>query len=205
MSSCSPPVASSRRLGQIRISARPAAGRSRHRGGASAQGLWRRLLIDDLNLRSAARRHRRRHRAQRAGKTTLFRMIVRQEKPEGGALKVGETVKLGYVDQSRDTLNATRTVWRKSPTGETRSSWARPRCRGRSYVASFNFKAPTAEEGSALRRRAQPRPSGQDVEIGPICCCWTNRPTISNVDKRYARWRGLLDFAGSAMVISHDR
>src|SRR5208282_2463448 len=75
-----------------------------------------------------------------AGKTTLFRMIIGQEQPDSGALRVGETVKLGYVDQSRDSLNAERTVWQEISGGEEVIYIGKRTVQSRAYVAAFNFK-----------------------------------------------------------------
>src|SRR6185369_4574345 len=75
-----------------------------------------------------------------AGKTTLFRMITGQEKADGGSFRVGETVKLGYVDQSRDSLAADKTVWQEISDGLDEMLQGKTKMPRRAYVASFNFK-----------------------------------------------------------------
>src|SRR4029077_2025218 len=77
-----------------------------------------------------------------AGKTTLFRMIVGQEKPDGGMLRVGETVAPAYVDQNRDTLDGSKTVFEEITGGAEYLMLGRTRVASRSYVAQFNFKGP---------------------------------------------------------------
>src|SRR5450631_1543541 len=75
-----------------------------------------------------------------AGKTTLFRLITGQEKPDSGAIKIGETVKLGYVDQSRDSLDGKKTVWEEISNGEEQIELGKRKVQSRAYVAAFNFK-----------------------------------------------------------------
>jgi energy-dependent translational throttle protein EttA len=74
-----------------------------------------------------------------AGKTTLFRMITGQEKPDGGVMRIGETVKIGYVDQSRDTLDANKSVWEEITGGGAESRSVERKMPSRAYVAQFNF------------------------------------------------------------------
>ena len=118
-----------------------------------------------------------------AGKTTLFRMITGQEKPDGGTLRLGETVQVGYVDQSRDALDAEQDASAKrSPAATTRSSSGKRKVASRAYVSWFNFKgARSAAEGRrAVGRRAQPRAPGEAAEeAAATCCCSTSRPTTS--------------------------
>jgi sulfate-transporting ATPase len=98
-----------------------------------------------------------------AGKTTLFRMLVGQEQPDSGTLRIGETVKLAYVDQSRDSLAPEKTVWQEISDGLDLITIGSYQINSRAYVGRFNFKGP----GSAkirqgfIRRRAQPDSSGQ--------------------------------------------
>ena len=142
-----------------------------------------------------------------AGKTTLFRMITGQEKPDGGTLKIGETVQIGYVDQSRDALDPDKTVWERSPAATTRSSWAS----GRSP------RAPTSP-GSTSRAPAQQRKVGtlsggerNRVHLAKLLKKGSNlllldEPTNDlDVDTLRALEEALLNFAGCAVVISHDR
>ena len=102
-----------------------------------------------------------------AGKTTLFRMITAQEKPDAGTIKIGESVHLGYVDQSRDTLEGKKSVWeeisggaRSAYAGKARGQLARLLC-----GVQFQGRRPAEESGPAFRRRAQSRSSRQNAQI----------------------------------------
>ena len=91
-----------------------------------------------------------------AGKTTLFRMITGQETPDGGQIQVGESVKLGYVDQSRDKLDGKKNVWEEISDGQDIIYLGKREINSRAYTGAFNFKGagPAEEGGPALRRRA---------------------------------------------------
>ena len=99
-----------------------------------------RLLIEDLSFRLPPGGIVGIIGANGAGKTTLFRMITGQEKPDAGSFKVGETVKLGYVDQSRDTLNPTKTVWEEISGGHDEIDLGRRKMPSRAYCSLFNFR-----------------------------------------------------------------
>src|SRR5208282_3282297 len=99
-----------------------------------------RLLIEDLSFRVPAGAIVGIIGPNGAGKTTLFRMITGEEKPDGGELRIGETVKLGYVDQSRDSLRAEKTVWEEISDGLDQLELGKHRMPSRAYVAAFNFK-----------------------------------------------------------------
>ncbi len=103
-----------------------------------------------------------------AGKTTLFRMITGQEQPDKGTIKVGESVQLGYVDQSRDALDGSKNVWEEISGGLDQILLGKKEVNSRAYVSAFNFKGADQQKkvGAAFRRRAQPRASRQDAEIG---------------------------------------
>src|SRR6266852_4295579 len=142
-----------------------------------------------------------------AGKTTLFRMIVGQEKPDSGTLRIGETVKLAYVDQSRDALEGQRTVWEEVSGGaDTLMLGGRP-MQSRSYVASFNFR------GSDQQKRVADLSGGERnrLHLATVLKSGANlllldEPTNDlDVDTLRALEDGLLEFAGCALVISHDR
>jgi sulfate-transporting ATPase len=142
-----------------------------------------------------------------AGKTTLFRLIVGQERPDAGSLRVGDTVKLAYVDQSREALAADRTVWELISGGEEHLTLGGRRMASRAYVASFNFKGPdqqkrVGELSGGERNRlhlATVLKSGGNVLL-------LDEPTNDlDVDTLRALEEALLDFAGCVMVISHDR
>jgi sulfate-transporting ATPase len=142
-----------------------------------------------------------------AGKTTLFRMIVGQEKPDRGTLRVGETVKLAYVDQSRDVLDGSKTVWEEISGGLHLMNVAGRTMQSRAYVASFNFK------GSDQQKRVGELSGGERnrLHLAKVLTSGGNvllldEPTNDlDVDTLRALEDALLDFAGCAVVISHDR
>ncbi len=142
-----------------------------------------------------------------AGKTTLFRLIVGQEEPDAGALRVGESVQLAYVDQSRELLDPDTTVWEQISGGEEHLVLGGRRLASRAYVASFNFKGPDQQKrvddlSGGERNRlhlATVLKSGANVLL-------LDEPTNNlDVDTLRALEEALLEFAGCAVVISHDR
>ena len=143
-----------------------------------------------------------------AGKTTLFRMITCQEKPDAGTLRVGDTVVLSYVDQSRDTLNGERTLWEEiSDGGKEMVMVGKREVNSRAYAASFNFKGPDQQKkvkdlSGGERNRlhlAKLLKSGGNLLL-------LDEPTNDlDVDTLRALEEALLSFAGCAVVISHDR
>ncbi len=142
-----------------------------------------------------------------AGKTTLFRMITEQEQPDGGAIRIGDTVKLGYVDQSRDTLNANKTVWEEISDGLDEIDLGRRKMQSRAYCGQFNFRGGDQQKkvgqlSGGERNRvhlAKMLKSGANVLM-------LDEPTNDlDVDTLRALEEGLLEFAGCAVVISHDR
>jgi ATPase subunit of ABC transporter with duplicated ATPase domains len=142
-----------------------------------------------------------------AGKTTLFRMIVGQETPDGGELKVGSTVQLAYVDQSRDSLNAENSVWQELSGGEDQLQLGKIKVNSRAYCGWFNFKGSDQQKKVGLlsggeRNRvhlAKVLKSGGNLIL-------LDEPTNDlDVDTLRALEEALLDFAGCAVVISHDR
>jgi sulfate-transporting ATPase len=142
-----------------------------------------------------------------AGKTTLFRMIVGLEKPDRGTLRVGETVKLAYVDQSRDELDGSRTVWQEISDGADTIALGGRSVQSRAYVASFNFK------GTDQQKRVSELSGGERnrLHLAKILKSGGNlllldEPTNDlDVDTLRALEEGLLNFAGCAVVITHDR
>jgi ATP-binding cassette ChvD family protein len=142
-----------------------------------------------------------------AGKTTLFRLITGQEKPDSGVIKIGETVKLGYVDQSRDSLDGKKTVWEEISSGEEQIELGKRRVQSRAYVAAFNFKGGDQQKkvgalSGGERNRvhlAKMLKSGANVLL-------LDEPTNDlDVDTLRALEEALEDFAGCAVIISHDR
>ena len=142
-----------------------------------------------------------------AGKTTLFRMMTGQEKPDDGTLRLGETVKLGYVDQSRDSLNAKKTVHDEISGGEEEITLGKRTVASRAYVSWFNFKGRdqqrlVGELSGGERNRvhlAKLLRGGSNVLL-------LDEPTNDlDVDTLRALEEALLQFAGCVVVISHDR
>jgi len=145
--------------------------------------------------------------ANGAGKTTLFRMVVGLEKPDAGTLRVGETVKLAYVDQSRDSLDPAKTVWEEISDGNDNIQVGSYVTGSRAYVGRFNFKGPDQQKrvgecSGGERNRvhlAKLLRSGGNVLL-------LDEPTNDlDVETLRALEQALLDFPGCAVVISHDR
>jgi len=142
-----------------------------------------------------------------AGKTTLFRMITGAEQPDGGTLRIGETVQLAYVDQSRDALVPTKTVWEEISDGAEQLKVGRREIASRAYVASFNLK------GSDQQKRVGDLSGGERnrVHLAKLLKRGGNlllldEPTNDlDVDTLRALEDALVQFAGCAVVISHDR
>ena len=142
-----------------------------------------------------------------AGKTTLFRMITEQETPDSGNFRVGETVKLGYVDQSRDTLNAANTVWQEISDGQDEIDLGRRKMASRAYCALFNFR------GADQQKKVGQLSGGERnrVHIAKMLKTGANvllldEPTNDlDVDTLRALEEALLDYPGCAVIITHDR
>ena len=145
--------------------------------------------------------------ANGAGKTTLFRMLMGLEDPDGGTVKIGDTVKLAYVDQSRDDLDPDKTIYEEITEGVEHMKVGNREIHGRAYVASFNFKGtdqqkPVGKLSGGERNRVQLAKvlkSGGNVLL-------LDEPTNDlDVDTLQALEAGLESFPGCAVVISHDR
>jgi sulfate-transporting ATPase len=142
-----------------------------------------------------------------AGKTTLFRMITGQEQPDAGTLKLGETVQIGYVDQSRDALSADKTVWEEITDGRDEVTLGKREVASRAYVSWFNFK------GREQQRKVGALSGGERNRLhlakllkGGANLLLLDEPTNDlDVDTLRALEEALLNFAGCAVVISHDR
>jgi ATP-binding cassette ChvD family protein len=142
-----------------------------------------------------------------AGKTTLFRMITKQEQPDQGTIKIGESVRLGYVDQSRDTLDGAKSVWEEISGGLDQLALGKREVNSRAYCAAFNFKGADQQKkvgqlSGGERNRvhlAKMLKSGANVLL-------LDEPTNDlDVDTLRALEEALEDFAGCAVIISHDR
>jgi len=142
-----------------------------------------------------------------AGKTTLFRMIVGDEKPDAGTLRIGETVKIAYVDQSRESLNGEALVWEAISDGHDIVALGSRQVPARSYAASFNFK------GSDQQKRVKDLSGGErnrvhlarTLKAGGNLLLLDEPTNDLDVDTLRALEEALLAFAGCAVVISHDR
>jgi energy-dependent translational throttle protein EttA len=142
-----------------------------------------------------------------AGKTTLFRMITGQEQPDAGTLKIGDTVQIGYVDQSREALSANKTVWEEISGGHDEIELGKRKVASRAYVSWFNFK------GATQQRKVGSLSGGERnrVHLAKLLKKGSNvllldEPTNDlDVDTLRALEEALLNFAGCALVISHDR
>lgn len=142
-----------------------------------------------------------------AGKSTLFKMITGGEKPDSGSLVIGDSVQLGYVDQSRDSLNDTRTVWEEISDGMDMITIGKRSIPSRAYVAAFNFK------GGDQQKRVGVLSGGERnrVHLAKMLkrehnVILLDEPTNDlDVDTLRSLEEALMDFAGCAVIISHDR
>ena len=142
-----------------------------------------------------------------AGKTTLFRMITGQEQPDSGSIRIGETVKMGYVDQSRDTLDPKKTVWEEISEGQDEIDLGKRTIQSRAYVSQFNFK------GSDQQKVVGQLSGGERnrVHLAKMLKSQANvllldEPTNDlDVETLRALEQGISEYAGCAIVISHDR
>ncbi|MDO9411008.1 MAG: energy-dependent translational throttle protein EttA [Pseudolabrys sp.] len=142
-----------------------------------------------------------------AGKTTLFRMITGQDKPDAGTIKVGESVQLGYVDQSRDALDPNKTIWQEISEGNDLIMVGKKEVNSRAYVSLFNFK------GADQQKKVGTLSGGERnrVHLAKMLRAGANlllldEPTNDlDVDTLRALEEALEDFAGCAVIISHDR
>ncbi|MBF0334224.1 MAG: energy-dependent translational throttle protein EttA [Alphaproteobacteria bacterium] len=171
------------------------------------KGYGDQLLIEDLNFRLPPGGIVGIIGPNGAGKTTLFRMITGREQPDSGSFKVGDTVELGYVDQSRDSLASNKTVWEEISGGNDEIELGKRKMPSRAYVAQFNFK------GSDQQKKVGQLSGGERnrVHLAKMLKSGANvilldEPTNDlDVDTLRALEESLLEFPGCAVVISHDR
>ncbi len=171
------------------------------------KGFGDQLLIDDLSFKLPPGGIVGVIGANGAGKTTLFRMINGQDQPDGGTLRLGDTVKLGYVDQSRDTLKDSNTVWEEISGGLDVLAVGKKEVQSRAYVSWFNFK------GTDQQQKVGQLSGGERnrVHLAKMLLTGANvllldEPTNDlDVDTLRALEDALYDFAGCAVIISHDR
>ena len=171
------------------------------------KGFQDKLLIDDLSFKLPPGGIVGVIGPNGAGKTTLFRMITGQEKPDGGSITIGESVQLGYVDQSRDALDDRKTVWEEISGGNEIIYLGKREINSRGYCSTFNFKGADQQKKVGMlsggeRNRvhlAKMLKSGANVLL-------LDEPTNDlDVDTLRALEDALGDFAGCAVIISHDR
>jgi sulfate-transporting ATPase len=171
------------------------------------KGFADRLLIDDLSFKLPPGGIVGIIGPNGAGKTTLFRMITGNDTPDQGSISVGDTVKLGYVDQSRDSLKATATVFEEISDGQEEIELGKRKMNSRAYCGLFNFRGPDQQKkvgqlSGGERNRvhlAKMLKSGANVIL-------LDEPTNDlDVDTLRALEEALLEFAGCAVVITHDR
>src|SRR5262247_1568729 len=171
------------------------------------KGFADRLLIDDLSFKLPPGGIVGVIGPNGAGKTTLFRMITGQEQTDGGSLRIGPTVKLGYVDQSRDTLASDKSVWEEISGGLDEIELGKRKVQSRGYVAGFNFKG-----GDQQKKVGQLSGGGRNrVHLAKMLKSGANvllldEPTNDlDVDTLRNLEEAVLGFAGCVVVISHDR
>src|SRR3954464_3529595 len=142
-----------------------------------------------------------------AGKTTLFRMITGQDKPDQGTIKVGESVHLGYVDQSRDTLDGKKNVWEEVSGGLDQIMLGKREMNSRAYVSTFNFKGGDQQKkvGSLSGGERNRVHLAKMLKSGANLLLLDEPTNDLDVDTLRALEEALEDFAGCAVIISHDR
>ncbi len=142
-----------------------------------------------------------------AGKTTLFRMIAGQERPDAGTLRVGETVRLGYVDQSRDALDPAKTVWEEISGGQDELQIGKRTVPSRAYASWFNFKGRDQQRPvGTLSGGERNRVHLARLLVGGCNLLLLDEPTNDlDVDTLRSLEDALVEFAGCALVVSHDR
>ena len=192
---------------QISIPAGPRLGGVVLEAEGLSKGFGERLLIDDLSFKLPPGGIVGVIGPNGAGKTTLFKMMTGVETPDQGALKLGETVKLGYVDQSRDHLDDNKSVWEEISDGNDVIELGKREVNSRAYVGAFNFRGGDQQKKVGLlsggeRNRvhlAKMLRSGANLLL-------LDEPTNDlDVETLRALEEGLEDFAGCAVIISHDR
>lgn len=192
---------------QIVIPAGPRLGSLVVEGDNITKSFGGRLLFENLNFKLPAGAIVGIIGANGAGKTTFCKMVTGQEQPDSGNLKVGDSVVMGYVDQSRDSLNDQKTVWEEISNGFDEIELGKQKVASRAYCGRFNFKGPDQQKkvgqlSGGERNRvhlAKILKSGANVIL-------LDEPTNDlDVDTLRALEEGLADFAGCAIVVSHDR
>jgi len=171
------------------------------------KALGDKLLMEDLNFKLPAGGIVGVIGPNGAGKSTLFKMITGQETPDAGAIRLGETVKLAYVDQNRDTLNPEQTIWEAVSEGQETIWLGTKEINSRAYVAKFNFSGSTQQKKVGLLsggQRNRVHLARMLKEGGNVLLL--DEPTNDlDVNTMRALEEALINFGGCAVVISHDR
>ena len=172
-----------------------------------SKGYGDRLLIDDLSFSLPPGGIVGIIGPNGAGKTTLFRMITGQETPDGGTIAVGETVKLGYVDQSRDALDPNKTVWEEISGGADVIYLGKKEVNSRAYCSSFNFKGGDQQQkvGSLSGGQRNRVHMAKMIKSGSNVLLLDEPTNDLDTETLAALEDALEDFAGCAVIISHDR
>jgi ATP-binding cassette ChvD family protein len=192
---------------QIHIPAGPRLGQTVVEAGQLRKAYGDRVLIDDLTFTLPPGGIVGVIGPNGAGKTTLLRMITGQEQPDAGTLRIGDTVELAYVDQSRDALDPDKTVWQEVSGGQDQIKLGERTVNSRAYVAGFNFK------GTDQQKKVAKLSGGERNRLHLAKLLRTggnllllDEPTNDlDVDTLRALEEALLAFAGCAVVVSHDR
>ena len=171
------------------------------------KGFGNHLLIEDLNFRLPPGGIVGIIGPNGAGKTTLFRMVTEQETPDSGEFRIGDTVKLGYVDQSRDTLGANNPVWQEISGGQDEIDLGRRKIASRAYCALFNFRGPDQQKKvGQLSGGERNRVHLATMLKESANLLLLDEPTNDlDVDTLRALEEALLDYPGCAVIITHDR
>jgi ATP-binding cassette ChvD family protein len=172
-----------------------------------AKGFGDNLLIDDLTFKLPPGGIVGVIGPNGAGKTTLFRMITGQDKPDKGTIKIGDSVKLGYVDQSRDTLDGKKTVWEEISGGLDQLQLGKREVNSRAYCAAFNFRGADQQKkvGSLSGGERNRVHLAKMLKSGANLLLLDEPTNDLDVDTLRALEEALEDFAGCAVIISHDR
>ncbi len=171
------------------------------------KGYDNRLLVDDLSFSVPPAAIVGIIGPNGAGKTTLFRMITGKENPDSGTLKIGETVKLGHVDQMREALEPDKSVWEMISDGQEEIQLGKRTVNSRGYVSRFNFLGADQQKKVGVlsggeRNRIQ---LAMMLKSGANCLLLDEPTNDLDVNTMRALEDGLLEFAGCVLVISHDR
>jgi ATPase subunit of ABC transporter with duplicated ATPase domains len=171
------------------------------------KGYGERLLIDDLDFKLPPGGIVGVIGPNGAGKTTLFRMITGQETPDGGAIRIGETVKLGYVDQSRDSLNPDKTVWEEVSGGNDVIKLGKHEVNSRAYCSAFNFRGGDQQQkvGSLSGGQRNRVHLAKMLKTGGNVILLDEPTNDLDTETLAALEDALENFAGCAVIISHDR